>query len=129
MLDLSTAYAYEPDTEVIEEPEPPIAIGRVSTEDLTVQVFLLGEWHRKIVDLNETSCEVPFHPREKTRREQLTHSEGRLCGVCFTPRELRRATENDNRTAEEDERRRQREDIDARFKALPRTKPPLPGDR
>jgi hypothetical protein len=122
-MDLSTAaYAYEPDTEVVDEPAPPIAIGRTSTEDLTMQVLIADRWHRKMADADETACEVTFRLVEtSTRREQLTHADrGELCSACFTPREMRRATENDRRNAEDTERRLRREHIDSRFKALPR---------
>lgn len=118
--------AYVPDTEVVDEPSPPIAIGREPTEDLTMQVFLVGQWHRKMADINETACEVPFTNSFRTRREQLTHADGGLCSFCFTPRERRRASENDKRAHEETERRARRETIDSLFKALP---PPPKGDR
>lgn len=124
-MDLSSAaYAYEPDTEVVDEPVLPIAIGRTKTEDLTMQVLIADRWHRKMADADETACELSFRIVEtNTRREQLTHVDrAGLCGACFTPREMRRASENDKRNEEETERRMQREHIDSRFKALPRMK-------
>lgn len=125
------ALQYERDTEIADvDDTPPIAMGRVATEDLTVQVWLFGQWHRKMADADETACEVPFHlAGTRTRREQLTHADGLLCGGCFTVRELRKASENDKRSADEEERRRQREDIDSLFKAMPRMKRPTEGDR
>jgi hypothetical protein len=127
------AHSYEHDTFVVDmddiDDQPEIALPRVATEDLTMQVFLLGEWHRKIADLSETACEVPFRlSSERTRREQLTNAEGPLCPACFTPRERGRATENDQRAKDEAERQRQRDDIDTRFRALPRPKRPSEGD-
>ena len=111
MLDQSTAYAYEPDTEVTDEP-PPIAIGRVSTADLTMQIKVagIGGWHRRTPDLSETACGVPFHSQFGVpRREQLTMADGGLCDQCHTEHEMRRAAENDERTrlaAEEADRKR-----------------------
>jgi hypothetical protein len=128
---IDAAHAYE-ETVVVgdpDEPQPSIAIGRAPSEDLTMQVRLEDGWHRKLVDVDETACEKPFRiAGVHTRREQLTHSNGPLCTVCFTPRELRRATENDARSAEEAERRRMREDIDARFRSLPRVRRPSEGE-
>lgn len=122
------ALHYEPDTLVVDVDEAPtIALPRTATDDLTMQVQLMGQWHRKMADADETACEVPFHlASTKTRREQLTHADGGLCSFCFTPREQRRAAENDKRVQNEQARRERRETIDSLFKALP---PPPKGDR
>jgi hypothetical protein len=125
------AHSYEHDTFVVDmdDLDDAPSIPRTSTEDLTMQVFLAdGQWHRKMADAQETACSMLFHARERTRREQLTHREGPLCPACFTPRERGRATENDQRAKDEAERQRQRDDIDTRFRALPRPKRPSEGD-
>lgn len=116
MLDLSSSYAL--DTEVIDDPETPemprIAIGRVVTAELTMQVLLLGNWHRRLPDADETSCGVPFRVMTTPpRREVLTHRDGPLCLDCFTGHEMRKAESNDraaiereDKQFEEDERKR-----------------------
>lgn len=121
MFDQSLAYTDERDTEVVDEPAQTIPIRpRTSTEDLTMQVWLSDLWHRKMADLEETACEVPFrlNSEQRTRREQLTQRDGDLCPLCFTPRERRRANENDRRADQEERRRTQRETIDGLFKSL-----------
>lgn len=109
MLDQSTAYAYEPDTEVVDEPAPPISIGRVSTGDLVAQVLVLGQWHRRTPDLIETACGVPVPmTTSPIRREVLTMREGGLCSCCFTLHEQTKARRNDleeTRIAEEEDRK------------------------
>jgi hypothetical protein len=118
MLDQSTVYAYadDSDTLVVDEPDAPIAIGRVSTGDLTMQVRIAnaGGWHRRTPDLSETACGVPFHSEfGNLRREQLTMEDGGLCAECHTGHELMRAAQNDRAAqlaAEMEQRRREIED-------------------
>jgi hypothetical protein len=111
MLHQSTAYAYEPDTEVVDEPEPPpIAIGRVSTGDLVAQILVMSQWHRRTPDLLETACGVPVGTVMTTpiRREVLTLRDGGLCSDCFTEHERMKARRNDieeTRIAEEEDRK------------------------
>lgn len=110
MLHQTFGYAYEPDTEVIDEPEPARpAIGRVPTGDLVAQVLVLGQWHRRTPDLLETACGVPVPVMTSpTRREVLSYCEGDLCGECFTGHERARARRNDleqTRIAEEEDRK------------------------
>lgn len=86
-----------------------------------MQAFVNGAWHRKMPDVAETPCAVQFVlAPTRTRREKLTHREGRLCtDGCFTPRELELASENDRRAQEEEDRRAQRDHIDSLFRSLP----------
>lgn len=75
---------------------PPIAIPRVSTEELAMHVMLDGCYHRRIPTLSHTSCARELHsefapPREGHRKDELRHP---LCRHgCFTPFELRIADE------------------------------------
>ncbi len=58
-------------------------------EERSVQILLLGLWHRRTPDLAHTACGVPFHAEfTPIRRETLY---GNLCGVCFTDYERGRA--------------------------------------
>lgn len=92
------ALAYdEADKEVVdvEEPPfrpvagPPIARSRTSTGELTMQVLVDGEWHRRMPEITPTSCEREYNTQfSPVRREELTHP---LCPVCFTPAEIARA--------------------------------------
>lgn len=108
---------YVPDTEVVDVEGPaPIAIGRVSTEDLVAHIIVMGQRHRRTPDLSETACGVPIHSEYVVPlREQLTCKDGGLCtgeGGCFTAHEVRRARENDaaaDAAAEADEQKRRRE--------------------
>ncbi len=60
---------------------------RTATAELTMQVHVNGEWHRRVPDLSTTSCDKPIHSQfDSVRRESLI---GKLCRVCFTPHELR----------------------------------------
>lgn len=106
MFDAATAF----DTIVVDDPDEPATvpvIARVTTAELTMQIQVLGQWHRRTPDLAETACGVPVRLVETpTRREQLTCADGGLCGTCFTPHEIDRARRND----EEAERRRIEED-------------------
>ena len=81
------ARQYEADTVVIdiEESSAPVR-NRVATAELTMQVMVLGEWHRRTPDLKTTACGVPYHSQfAPTRREELCNP---LCGSCFTHHEL-----------------------------------------
>lgn len=88
-----------PDKVVVDvEDPPPIAIGRVATRELTMQVLVAGHYHRRTPDLSMTSCghysvHSEFHP---PRREELTHPLSRDCG-CFTPYELQKADEHERK--------------------------------
>lgn len=101
MFDGAAAVA---DTLVVDDPdaEAAPAIGRVATAELTMQILVLGQWHRRTPDLNETACGVPVRLVETPmRREVLTFRavQGQpaadLCPECFTAHEARRAIEND----------------------------------
>lgn len=132
MFDAATAYeAY--DVEVVDDPDDPtprIAVGRVVTEELTMQVKLCGVWHRRLPDADRSACDVPFKAfGTECRREVLTNRDGGLCTDCFTRVELEHATANDARDRAEEERRRQREDIDSYFRPLIRRRTPSQGDR
>ena len=60
--------------------------GRVATAELTMQVMVMGEWHRRTPDLKSTACGVPYHSQyAPTRREELCNP---LCHACFTDYEL-----------------------------------------
>lgn len=75
------AHRYDPDTIVVDVDDGP-SFGRVSTEDLTMQILVMGKWHRRTPDLKTTACGVPFHSQfSPTRREELCNP---LCGDCFT---------------------------------------------
>ena len=129
MLDAASALAY--DTEVVDDPDAPSpfglftpasapsspAIGRVPTEELTMQVLVLGQWHRRTPDLAETACGVPVRLVETPpRREVLTYQGGDLCETCFTPHERARARRADleAQAAAEAEDRRWHEQADQR---------------
>ena len=72
-------------SETVEQDEP-IAMPRVSTEDLVAQVNVLGAWHRRTPDLKTTACGVPYHSQfAPVRREELCNP---LCHQCFTSHEL-----------------------------------------
>ncbi len=87
----------------------PIAIGRVSTGDLTVQVFVLAQWHRRTPDLGETACGVPIPRGSAIRRESLTERavddrpKGRLCCECFTAYERTQAAKADQDAADKEQ--------------------------
>ncbi len=132
MFDVAHAF----DTEVIDDPDassqpmPAIAIGRVPTAELTMQVQVEGEWHRRTPDLRETACGLPilgeFH---RPRREELTMVGVPLCDRCHTPHEIRRALELDAAAAaaaEEEERKRAEKDAERDRR---RWKTPSQGDR
>lgn len=64
-------------------------VGRVRTEELTMQVLAFGCWHRRTPDLLTTACGVPFHSQfSPLRREELTEP---LCRECFTTFEINKA--------------------------------------
>jgi hypothetical protein len=127
------AHAYET-TVVIDDPDaeptPAIAIGRVKTAELTMQVQVDGAWHRRTPDLRETACGEPIHSEfAATRREVLTMEGGGLCETCHTPHEIRRAAENDAAAVEataEEERKRAEKDAE---RSKRRWKTPSQGDR
>lgn len=80
------AYAF--DTFVVDDPDeqPMPSLGRVRTEDLTMQILVMGQWHRRTPDLKATACGVPYHSQfAPTRREELCNP---LCPQCFTDHEL-----------------------------------------
>jgi hypothetical protein len=92
------------DTLVVDDPDatPAPTFGRVATAELTMQILVLGQWHRRTPDLAETSCGVPVRMVETPmRREVLTFraSQGQpaadMCPDCFTPHEIKRAIEVD----------------------------------
>lgn len=73
--------AYEPDTVIVD-----LALPRVATEDLTMQVLVNGSYHRRLPNLSATACGTRYHAQfAPTRREQLRHP---LCSTCHTPLEL-----------------------------------------
>ncbi len=98
------------ETIILDDPDadrPTIAIGRVATVELTMQVHVFGEWHRRTPDLRETACGVPIRPGEEIlRREILTEDgapgwpAGLLCRVCFTAHETQKARKADHATRE-----------------------------
>jgi hypothetical protein len=92
------------ETLVVDDPDAATAaaIGRVTTAELTMQILVLGQWHRRTPDLAETSCGVPVRMVETPmRREVLTfratqgQPPGDLCPECFTGHEIKRAIEHD----------------------------------
>jgi allophanate hydrolase subunit 2 len=97
----NAAYAHY-DTVVIDDPDSqaPVAVtrSRTTTEELQMQVLVHGEWHRMLDDHTQTACGEPWHagrtPSERTG-PRLTARGGRLCGRCYTPREIEKAAEND----------------------------------
>lgn len=94
---LSAAYELH---RVMDDPDEPttIAISRVSTEDLTMQINVMGLWHRRTPDLKTTACGVPFHSQfSPSRREELC---GVMCPECFTAHELRLADETNRKEHE-----------------------------
>lgn len=102
-------------------------------EDVLVQRFVGGAWHRTLPGWDlELSCGLPLPVRDiaLTRREQLSLTEGVLCGDCFTPHEINRARLNDladaeRVTRENDERNRK---MDQFFSDLRSARKPK-GDR
>lgn len=105
MFDASAAAAV--DTLVVDDPDatPTPSFGRVTTAELTMQILVMGQWHRRTPDLEESSCGVPVRMVETPmRREALTFraSQGSpaadLCPLCFTAHEIKRAIENDMRS-------------------------------
>lgn len=83
---MPVAVAYEPDTIVMDLDEQAAS---APTEELTMHAMVEGQWHRRMPDLSETSCEKRYHSQfAPLRREELTHP---LCPICFTPAEIRRA--------------------------------------
>ena len=69
------------DTHVIDDPDEP-AVGRVSTGELTMQVRLDGEWHRRLPTLSHTACALEIAGQfNDLRPEALTEP---LCAICFT---------------------------------------------
>lgn len=87
--------AYARDTWIVDvddAPHPSPSLPRVATEELTMQVYVNGEWHRRMPTLEETSCEQSIDgQRCPVRRNELS---GDLCGVCHTPAEMKRCAEN-----------------------------------
>lgn len=101
------------DTVVVDDPDAstgtpdvpdaaPITRPRVTTVELTMHAFVLGQWHKQTPDLAETSCGVPIETMiTLKRREVLTERAvgelpgGPLCPLCFTGHEIRRALEHD----------------------------------
>ena len=81
------AHNYDADTIVIdiEEQSAPVR-GRVATAELTMQVMVLGRWHRRVPDLSTTACGFPYHAQfAPIRREELCNP---LCAECFCAHEL-----------------------------------------
>jgi hypothetical protein len=78
------------DTVVVDDPDeqPRPSLGRVPTEELTVQIYAMC-WHRRTPDALTTACGIPTnHAYMPTRREELS---GDLCPDCFTAYERDRA--------------------------------------
>lgn len=101
---LNASPAFESPVTDSEETSPP-ATGRTSSTEIVMHVLLLGERHRKLPDADETSCAVPFYIMQTPMRpERLTHTEGKLCRLCFTPHEVARASANDRAATEREER-------------------------
>lgn len=118
-----TIDADEDDTIVVDPDEilrpallsmPEIAIPRVPTAELTVQVNVMGQWHRRTPDLKETACGVPYHGEfYATRREVLSHRDGELCDVCFTPHEILRGIQADAEALAAEEEAQRKRDAEA----------------
>lgn len=103
------------------EERPTIAVSRTPTEEMTMQVYVQAEWHRRTPDGMNCAC-GPRIPTDMLfiRREILSEREidgrpsGKLCVECFTAFERWRASEYDKQ-AREDERRQVEEwEADAR---------------
>lgn len=76
---MSVAVAYEADTIVLD-------LNDEQPEDMTMHVYVDGEWHRRFQNRSVTSCGTPYHSQfGALRRESL---DGPLCRTCFTPFEL-----------------------------------------
>ncbi len=93
-----------------DDPEVPVvAFGRAGTEELTVQTFVLSQWHRRMPVEAETSCGVPIPRGSFVRREVLTERavddrpKGRLCCECFTAHERTRAAKADQDAADKEQ--------------------------
>ncbi len=85
------AIAYDRDTYVVDLDEGP-SLPRASTEELEMQTYVQGAWHRRMPDLSETSCGQSIDsPRAPVRRNELR---GDLCPICHTERELLKTAEN-----------------------------------
>lgn len=94
------ALAYDRDTLVVDIDDctprtTPPAVSRAATEELTMQVYVAGLWHRRMPDLRDTSCELRIDsPRSPVRRNELR---GDLCPICHTAPEMERAAENNRK--------------------------------
>lgn len=87
-------YYYDTSADDSDE-QPTIALPRVSTSELTMQVAVLGRWHRRTPDLSATACGILYHSQfAPTRREELC---GALCSDCFTKFELSLGKERDKK--------------------------------
>lgn len=80
------------DIEIIDDPDEPRPFSQTpADEELTMQVYVIGVWHRRTPDLRTTACGIPFHSQfATTRREALAND---LCDTCFTRFELDKAAE------------------------------------
>ena len=74
------------------------SLPRASTEELLMQVYVNGRWHRRMPDLQKTACDVVVDsPRSPVRRPELA---GDLCPACHHAAELARAAENNQKDFE-----------------------------
>ena len=88
---LDTYVTDDPDAERTET----ISIPRVATAELTMQVAVLGVWHRRTPDLSSTACGILYHSQfAPTRREELCNP---LCHECFTKHERSMADARDDK--------------------------------
>lgn len=151
MFDVAS-HAYDETKKVTDDPDDPtapISFGRAETEELVVQTFVLGQWHRRMPDDALTACAVPIPRGSHIRREMLTERAvdgrpaGALCGECFTSHERTRAAKTDQqaraREADEsdawlaeaprraEERERRQDEITERLRAI--RVPPIKGDK
>jgi hypothetical protein len=99
----SIAY-YEPDVTVsdVEESSQRPSRRRYG-EELTMQVYVEGRWHRRTPDLKTTACGKPYHaqfcnPRRESYQGDICRGDEDGRNACFTPYEL---ALNDQVTADE----------------------------
>ncbi len=77
---------------VIDDPDAPEpSRASPADEEMTMQVYVIGVWHRRTPDLKTTACGIPFHSQFATARRELL--KGDLCPTCFTSFELAKAAE------------------------------------
>lgn len=91
------APTYDRDTYVldVDDYRQTPSLPRVATEELEMQVYVEGAWHRRMPDLSETACELRIDSqRSPVRRNELR---GDLCPICHTAAEMERADDTNRK--------------------------------